>query len=126
MKLIKTRSKYDMYSPEPLPLPAVLSLLPHNRAVPARGGWHRYEYDMIYSLNVAAEKHPESLDLLYFLFKGISTYTSFDNYPYLFLHKYALKKYPQLSQRKRLLCIDLFVQVFIGPEFNHCLTLSTD
>ena len=46
MKLIKTRSKYDKYSPELLPLPAVLSLLPHNRAVPARGGWHRYEYDI--------------------------------------------------------------------------------
>ena len=30
-------------------------------------------------------------------------YTSFDNYPYLFLlYKYALKKYPRLSQRKRL------------------------
>ena len=67
-RLIKTASEYDLYSPELLPLPAVLSLLPHNRAVPARGGWHRYEYDMIYSLNVAAEKHPESLDLLYFLF----------------------------------------------------------
>ena len=31
-------------------------------------------YDIIYSLNVAPQKHPESLDLLYFLFKGISTY----------------------------------------------------
>ena len=73
-RLIKTASEYDLYSPELLPLSAVLPLLPHNRAVPARGGWHRYENDIIYSLNVAAQKHPESLDLLYFLFKGISTY----------------------------------------------------
>ena len=40
-----------------------------------------------------------------------------------FLYKHSQKKCPRLLQRTTLLCIDLFVQVFIGPESNNCIAL---